>query len=52
MIQPYCFLGPVIMQSCDDVRVSLMTCCGIAVVYSVGAISAAVASGVNPEADM
>ena len=41
-----------IMQACDDVRASMMTCVGIAAVFSVGAIAAAVASGTNPEPDM
>ena len=41
-----------IMQSCDDVRSSLMTCSGIAAIYTVGAIAAAVATGVSPKPDM
>jgi hypothetical protein len=41
-----------ILQCCGDVRASFMTCSGIAVVYGIGAIATAVASGVNPAPDM
>lgn len=39
-------------QSCKDVMVSLMSCCGIAAVFGVGAIALKVACGVDPAADM
>jgi hypothetical protein len=39
-------------QSCRDGVVSLMTCCGMAAVFGVGAIALKVACGVDPSADM
>uniref|UniRef100_A0A7S2U570 Uncharacterized protein n=1 Tax=Attheya septentrionalis TaxID=420275 RepID=A0A7S2U570_9STRA len=39
-------------SACTDVRTSLMTCCGIAAVYGVGAIALGVASGVDASADI
>ena len=39
-------------QSCRDVLISLMTCCGMAAVFGVGGIALKVACGVNPAADM
>jgi hypothetical protein len=41
-----------IMQSCDDVMSSLMTCSGIVAVYSVAATAAGIASGLSPQPDM
>ena len=39
-------------QSCRDVLISLMTCCGMAAVFGVGGIALKVACGVDPAADM
>ena len=39
-------------QSCRDVLVSLMTCCGMSAVFGVGAIALKVACGIDPAADM
>ena len=39
-------------QSCRDVMVSLMTCCGVAAVFGVGSIALKIACGVDPAVDM
>ncbi|KAL7506977.1 hypothetical protein ACHAXN_004193 [Cyclotella atomus] len=39
-------------QSCRDVMVSLMSCCGMAAVFGVGAIALKIACGVDPAADI
>jgi hypothetical protein len=39
-------------QSCRDVMVSLMSCCGMAAVFGVGAIALKIACGVDPAADL
>ncbi|KAL3821806.1 LOW QUALITY PROTEIN: hypothetical protein ACHAXA_003308 [Cyclostephanos tholiformis] len=39
-------------QTCRDVRVSLMTCCGVATAFGVAAIALKIACGVDPVADM
>mmetsp|Transcript_26996 Transcript_26996/g.39773 ORF Transcript_26996/g.39773 Transcript_26996/m.39773 type:complete len:306 (+) Transcript_26996:371-1288(+) len=41
-----------ILQACEDVRMSLMNCAGIAAVYGVGALALGVAGGVDAAADM
>ena len=39
-------------QSCRDVLISLMTCCGMSAVFGVGAIALKVTCGIDPAADM
>lgn len=41
-----------ILQACTDVRSSLMTCTGIAVVYGVAAAASGIAGGVDAAVDM
>ncbi|KAL7545173.1 hypothetical protein ACHAWF_008525 [Thalassiosira exigua] len=39
-------------QTCSDVRASLMTCCGVAAAFGVGAMALRIAGGVDPVVDM
>jgi hypothetical protein len=39
-------------QTCDDVRASLMTCCGMATAFGVAVIALKIACGVDPVVDM
>ena len=39
-------------QTCHDVRVSLMTCCGMAAVFGVAAMGLKIAGGADPMADV
>lgn len=38
--------------ACKDVRVSLISCCGMAAVYGLAALSLSAATGIAPQADM
>jgi hypothetical protein len=39
-------------QTCDDVRASLMTCCGMATAFGVAVVALKIACGVDPVVDM
>ncbi|KAG7349879.1 hypothetical protein IV203_012476 [Nitzschia inconspicua] len=41
-----------IQLACKDVKISLMTCCGMAALYGLTAVTMGVATGVDPSADM
>jgi hypothetical protein len=41
-----------IQLACKDVRVSLMSCCGMAAIFGLSALSMGVATGVAPQPDM